>query len=224
MVLQLELSDAESPALRAADAIKSAIHDARFGPGQRLVESELTQLLGLGRGPVREALRLLAVEGLVTIERNRGAVVARVTKGIVAEVFEMRELLEGLSARRAARAVRERGSAGSLAQAIDDEVGRGGHEDPASLIEANERLHGLIVATGASGTAERVLGQLRLPKLRSLFFRVMSPAHWATSRDDHIAILRAIVDGDEDRADDLMRAHVKRTADLFATLPERFFL
>jgi DNA-binding GntR family transcriptional regulator len=84
------LDKEESPAHRAAAVIRGAILEARFAPGQRLVESELSSLTGLGRGPVREALRLLAAEGLVAIERNKGAVVARASKAMMTEVFEVR--------------------------------------------------------------------------------------------------------------------------------------
>src|SRR3546814_4899597 len=107
MVQTIDVMGGGSQAQAAATRIKAAIHGAQFGPGQRLVESELVQLLGVGRGPVREALRLLSVEGFVRIERNKGAVVAQASKAIVAEAFEVRELLEGLCARRAARHVRE---------------------------------------------------------------------------------------------------------------------
>src|SRR3546814_4295829 len=77
MVQTIDVMGGGSQAQAAATRIKAAIHGAQFGPGQRLVESELVQLLGVGRGPVREALRLLSVEGFVRIERNKGAVVAQ---------------------------------------------------------------------------------------------------------------------------------------------------
>src|SRR3546814_19436355 len=76
-------------------------------------------------------------------------------------------------------------------------------------MQANERLHQLIVSVGSSATAERMLEQLQLPKVRTLFFRVMSPVIWRASRDDHLAILTAIIDGDEDRAEHAMRDHVR---------------
>src|SRR3546814_15955661 len=90
-------------------------------------------------------------------------------------------------------------------------------------MQANERLHQLIVSVGSSATAERMLEQLQLPKVRTLFFRVMSPVIWRASRDDHLAILTAIIDGDEDRAEHAMRDHVRQTATLFAGLPESSF-
>src|SRR3546814_15975152 len=74
-------------------------------------------------------------------------------------------------------------------------------EEPLALMQANERLHQLIVSVGSSATAERMLEQLQLPKVRTLLFRVMSPVIWRASRDDHLAILPAIIDGAADRAE-----------------------
>src|SRR3546814_740681 len=181
------------------------------------------QLLCVGRGQVREALRLPSVEGFVRSDRNKGAVVAQASKAIVAEAFEVRGLLEGLCARRAARHVRDGGSNDALRIAASEERRRSLDEESLALMQANERLHQLIVSVGSSATAERMLEQLQLPKVRTLFFRVMSPVIWRASRDDHLAILTAIIDGDEDRAEHAMRDHVRQTATLFAGLPESSF-
>jgi DNA-binding GntR family transcriptional regulator len=223
MTTQLQMEAGRTLAEQVASKIKTAIFDAQFGPGQRLVERELMELLGLGRGPIREALRLLSVEGLVTIERNKGAVVARASKAIVAEVLEVRELIEGLSARCAARRIREGADSTGLRALLAEEEARDIEGDTQSLIEANDRLHHVITATGSNKTAERVLDHIQLPKLRALFFKVMSPAGWRTSRDEHLEILQAILGGEEETAERLMRAHVRRASTLFASLPEALF-
>ncbi len=215
--------EGRAAAERAASAISAAIRHSRFGPGQRLVEPELARLLGLGRGPVREALRLLSAQGLVTIERNKGAVVSRASRAMVAEVFEMRELVEGLAARRAARRVAERGCPAALLAALRDEEARCAESDPLTLIDANERLHQLIASAGGGDVARRTLTHLQLPELRTRFFQIMSPRNWRLSREDHVAVLRAVIAGDHDRAEQAMRTHVRRTASLLAELPEGTF-
>ena len=75
----------------------------RHRPGERLVEESLSAELGVSRVPVREALLALSAQGLVHIEPRRGATVAAVTPKIVAELVEVRALLEGLNARLAAQ-------------------------------------------------------------------------------------------------------------------------
>src|SRR4030095_5404153 len=86
-----------------SDQIRGQILDGKLKPGERLVEDKLSVELAVARGAVREALRGLSMEGLVRLEPNRGASVAEVTPELVAELVEVRTLLEALNARLAAR-------------------------------------------------------------------------------------------------------------------------
>ncbi len=81
-----------------ADAIRNAIFSGRIDLGQRLVEEELASNLNVSRGPVREALALLAQEGLVHVERHRGATVAQLDLEGVHEIYSLRTALERLAA------------------------------------------------------------------------------------------------------------------------------
>src|SRR5690606_2315410 len=78
------------------DAIRAAIVEGRYPPGERLLEDQLAQELGVSRNPVREALHALSTEGFVVIEPRRGARVATVSRQRAGELFEVREVLEGL--------------------------------------------------------------------------------------------------------------------------------
>jgi len=93
----------QSMAKVVGEKIRGQILDGKLRPGERLVEDRLSAELGVSRVPVREALRELSAEGLVRIERNRGASVTEVTPAMVAELVEVRALLEGLNARLAAK-------------------------------------------------------------------------------------------------------------------------
>ncbi len=81
-------------------AIRTAIYDGELELGQRLVETELAEQLGVSRGPIREALRLLANEGLVVINVHRGTFVLKPTVSDVEEIYTLREALESLALRR----------------------------------------------------------------------------------------------------------------------------
>lgn len=91
----------QAPPVRAqvSGILRQAIADTRFKPGQRLVERELTEMLGVSRTSVREALRELAAEGLVRSIPNKGMVVAGLAPREVANLYELRSALEGLAAR-----------------------------------------------------------------------------------------------------------------------------
>ncbi len=87
---------------RAVHAIREGIRSGRFVPGQRLIEPDLTRELGVGRNALREALAQLGSDGLVKLEPHRGASIRRLTREDVAHFYQVREALEGMSARLAA--------------------------------------------------------------------------------------------------------------------------
>jgi DNA-binding GntR family transcriptional regulator len=88
------------------DRVRSAILSGQFGPGERVPQDDLAQQLGVSRMPVREALRILESEGLVELRPHRGAVVVDLLPEDIAEVFEIRAMLEGKAAALAAPACR----------------------------------------------------------------------------------------------------------------------
>src|SRR5262249_18170223 len=82
-----------------ADSVRRVILSGRFKPGERLIEHELATELNVSRAPVRDALRLLAKEGLVTLIPHRGAIVTAISPDIVIDAFSVRAVLEGMAAR-----------------------------------------------------------------------------------------------------------------------------
>jgi DNA-binding GntR family transcriptional regulator len=92
---------------RAYAQIRAAIVENRYAPGQRLVEQHIAAEFDLSRTPVREALRRLEAEGLVTSERNRGAVVRPISAADVVDLYELRGRLESYAAELAAQRATE---------------------------------------------------------------------------------------------------------------------
>ena len=82
-----------------SDFLRARILTGHFPAGHRLKTSEIAQLLGVSRMPVRDALQVLHSEGLVVLRPNRGAVVTSLTTNDIVDHFEMRAVLEGLAAR-----------------------------------------------------------------------------------------------------------------------------
>src|SRR6187551_473798 len=91
----------QAPQVRTqvAEILRQAIRDMRFQPGQRLIERELVELTGVSRTSVREALRELAAEGLVTAIPNRGTIVTSVSAEEARQLYEVRSSLEALAGR-----------------------------------------------------------------------------------------------------------------------------
>jgi len=91
---------------KAYKHIRNRLLSGEFTPGARLSESELSDACGVSRTPVREALRRLALEYFVRIEPNRGAFVIDWSREDIMDMFEMRSMVEGLAARKAAERAR----------------------------------------------------------------------------------------------------------------------
>lgn len=196
--------------------LRQAILTGRLKAGERLVEGRLADELGVSRNPVREAIRVLASEGLVDVAARRGASVAVMSDQEARETIEVRALLEGQNARLAARrhdkelirridAVLKKGTAAVAAGRFDQ------------LFELNQQFHDALAAAGQN----RVLSEL-LQKLRdrtATLFAPMSPSRQSRSWNEHAQILRAIIDADERAAAALAAEHVMRSgADFLAGL------
>jgi DNA-binding GntR family transcriptional regulator len=144
-----------------AAALRTRILDGELPAGERLREHELVEAYGVARHSLRAALRSLAAEGLVTLEPNRGASVARLTAADLDALFELRTALE-LEAARLALARND----GRLPKAVHDAVRMmaavcAQPEPPwSAVVEAHDRVHGAIVAAARSPRIERAYGAL----------------------------------------------------------------
>lgn len=203
--------------------IREGILSGRYAPGQRLIARDLTDDVGYSRGPVREALRRLAAEGLVQLVPNRGAVVRHLTRKQVADLFEVRKNLEGLAARLAAQHIDD-GENRSLFSRVWDEVRPTGLELPwSTFIRQNRLYHQTIVSIGGNEILSDLIETLRLPVVMLQIGRAMQPEHAAVSHQDHVLVAKAILTGDPEAAEHAMRRHLQRSHDWIVTLPEAAF-
>jgi DNA-binding GntR family transcriptional regulator len=182
-------------ASHARAAVLAAIGDGRLEPGTLHSVAQLAEQLGVSRTPVREALLMLEREGRVRFERNRGVRVLAPTSQDIAEVFELRLLLEVPAAAKACGAV----DTGALRAALDEGDGERFHEE--ILLAAGNRRLAAIVA----GLREVLAGP------------VARDADEVAA--EHRAILDALEAGDADRAAAAMRYHLRRTAELLGATP-----
>jgi DNA-binding GntR family transcriptional regulator len=205
-------SDRASLSKVASDRIRGQILDGRLKPGERLVEDRLSAELGVSRVPVREALRGLAMEGLVRLEPNRGATVTQVTPGLVAELVEVRTLLEALNARLAARRHDP-----EIVALLQDTLRRGNQAAQSGTAEELARLNGEFHERLAEASRNSVLSDMMrsLRERTSLAFAINGRARAREDWQEHAGILAAVIDGDEEMAALLAQRHVKNAADAF---------
>jgi DNA-binding GntR family transcriptional regulator len=200
------LPDDQSLADRAYYAIREWIVTLDLAPGSVVNERELMGRLGLGRTPVREALRDLAREQLVDVFPRRGMFVSGVDVGDIAGLSEVRLVLETEAARLAA----ERRNETDLEEtaALLDELARlSGAHGERRLIDLDERIHRHVARCAHNPFLEATLEQYYVLALR-IWFLALERVALGAAIEEHHAILEAIRDGDADRAADVMQAHV----------------
>jgi DNA-binding GntR family transcriptional regulator len=191
------------------DAIRTAILDGRLKPGETLVERRLAESLGVSKTPVREALIALSTTGLVTVNPNRGAVVREVEADDVRKAYEVRLLLEPWAV---ARAVRLDAATGPARAALEEarRVLPGTDHVPLSL--ANRRFHRALYAGCGN---ELVVAQLdalqELAALGAVALLWERYATWRAEFAEHEEILAAAEQRDADRAERLLRKHIRQS-------------
>ncbi|MCA1187553.1 MULTISPECIES: GntR family transcriptional regulator [unclassified Saccharopolyspora] len=198
------------------DEIRDAITRGDFAPNQRLVEAELSEQFDAGRGAVRNALVQLATEGLVERVQNRGARVRAVPLDEAIEITEVRMVVEGLCAARAAERATDDDKA-ELREIADQMRAAVAGGDVWGYSELNKRLHSLVLRVSGQRTAHEVLSRLRGQNVRHQFRLALHPGRPGVSLPQHLAIVDAICAGDPVAAEQAMREHLRSVID---ALPE----
>jgi DNA-binding GntR family transcriptional regulator len=207
------MADRPSLSQVVGEKIRGQILEGRLRPGERLVEDRLSAELGVSRVPVREALRGLEREGLVRLEPNRGATVTEVTPELVAELVEVRTLLEALNARLAARRHDPK-----IVALLQDTLRRGNEAAQVGTTEELARLNAEFHERLAEASRNTVLSDIMrsLRERTSLAFSINGRVRARDDWQEHAAILAAVIDGDEEMAALLASRHVRNAAAAFA--------
>ncbi|RXT51247.1 AsnC family transcriptional regulator [Bosea sp. Tri-44] len=197
--------------LLVEDRIRSAIAAGHFKPGQRLIERELCEQIGVGRTSVREALRQLEAEGLVVTVPHRGPEVSSISHDEARQLYELRALLEGFAGRNFA----EHGSDAAIAElgrAVDGFATAAQGSDRATLVAAKTRFYAVLMQGAANTFVTQSLTTLHN---RITLLRVTSmtqSGRLADSVAEIRAIFDAIVARDPDRAETACKHHIAMAA------------
>ena len=192
---------------RAREALRAAILAGEYLPGERLVEAQLCERFGVSRFNVRAALQDLAADGLVEVQRNRGAQVRKVSRDEAVEITEVRMVLEGLVAARAAALVTDEQASelDEIGLLMRRAVDAGEFRRYSDL---NQRLHALIRAIGGYRTADAIIETLRGQLVRHQFMLSLLPGRPTVSLPQHERIIEAIRQRDPKAAEAAMRDHI----------------
>jgi DNA-binding GntR family transcriptional regulator len=174
--------------------LRAAILSGDLAPGAPIIEAEIAATLGASRTPVREALRRLETEGMLEPRGNRGSVVRELHIDEVVCIFEIREALETLAARRATRRMDERNyvELERLIERMQVHV-----NDPTEMERLDTAFHDYILAHADGTRLKRMLGDLRSDIQPWRIVALSTSERRRATIDEHAAMLRAMRSQDE---------------------------
>ena len=200
---------------RAYQAIRRDIATGLLEPGQPLVEADIGQRAGVSRTPVRQALRRLEREGVVHIEKRRSARLRSVSAEQMSDLYEFRAHLEAFNCRLAARRAddEDRAELRRLADDYEVAVREDSSEDLARVRKLNEALHRRIAAAAHNPYVSIALDTAIENPLMLRAQRRPNAKALGQSAFFHQLIVRAVCDGEEERAARLVIEHVLQARD-----------
>ncbi|MEK6594253.1 MAG: GntR family transcriptional regulator [Pseudomonadota bacterium] len=197
------------------DGLRQAIITGRLAPGARLTERELTEMMGVSRTVIREALRQLESEGLIAIIPNKGPVVRELSLAEAKDLYHIRAVLEGLAARLFIENAGE-AQVKQLAQALDVVAGAYERGDAQEVLETKNRFYDVLFAGARSETLSSMLGTLHARIWRWRALGLSHPQRSAQRSKESVRNLRAILASirkrDANAAEKLTREEAQRAA------------
>ncbi|MCK5771190.1 GntR family transcriptional regulator [Algiphilus sp.] len=205
------------------DAILQRIAAGRLVPGQRLVEADLTRQLQVSRGPVREAFKRLAAEGIITLSRHRGACVRAFSRQAVDDVLRVTEALSALASRLAARRIDEGDHRAQLEEAFRVLMACSGQTDSQAYQEARGRFYDTLIRISGNREIHRVMPRTQVVLLRLQFQAYLSGAQREAHFADYRAMTEAVLAGDAERAEHATADHIRRRRENLTRLPREAY-
>ena len=203
----IELLRTASLSSAAQQEIERMILDGEIGPGSKMTEAWLSERLGVSRGPIREAFRMLEQAGLVRQEKNRGVFVRDIPLEEAQEIYDLRAAMDELVGRRLAETVtpEQMKAARAIVERMDL-AARAGDSDAYHLLnlEFHDALVGFTGNRKLAGVYRKLVKELALFRRRNLRDQQLLPH----SAAEHRGILKAIAAGDADQAGRTMFDHV----------------
>lgn len=189
------------------ESLRGLITGGELAPGEKIPEKQLCERFGVSRTPLREALKVLASEGIVTLRPNRGAVVSALTLEELDEVFPIMGAIEALSGEIACQRITDEEVAEirSLHERMLDHWRNG---DLQSYFRLNQRIHGAILHATRNETLKGIYRNLSGRLLTARYVANMSPERWVQAVAEHEAILKFLAARDAEGLSETLKSHL----------------
>lgn len=193
--------------LDVADRVRELIEQGDLAPGERISEKQLCERFGVSRTPLREALKVLASEGLVELLPNRGARVVRLTLKMVKDTYDLMGALEGLSGELACQNISDEGI--RAIRALHDEMLRHYRErNLPDYFRVNQRIHEGILAASGNEVLQETYSNLSQRVKRVRYSKKMTDDFWRKAVQDHEHMILALEARDGRRLGQILRDHL----------------
>ncbi len=196
---------------RVYNQIRNDILNGVYEPGESLIETKLSEEMGVSRTPVREALRQLELEGLVQSVPNKGVTVMGVSEQDIQDIYTIRMLIEGLAARWAAEKITP-AELEELKEAVDLEEFYTKKSDYGHLLQFDTRFHDIIFRASKSMPLMHTLSTFHHYVQKARKMSMSSPRRAEEVLKEHKAILQAIIERDAEKAERLTTEHVRNAS------------
>lgn len=206
------VDDKHSLGSRVFHTIRENILSGKYAPNEELKEKTIGEELGVSRTPVREALRQLELEGLVSIIPNKGAYVVGISRKDMQDIYEIRCRLEGLCARWAAEHITKE-QLDELEEIVfraDFHAKKGNAEH---LVELDNQFHETLYKAADSKELQRVLSDFHHYLQRVRKITLMDTNRAVESNKEHMMIVEALKEHDAEKAEKLASRHIFSTAE-----------
>lgn len=195
------------------ERIRDMIVEGELAPGARVPERMLCERFGISRTPLREAIKVLAREGLVDLLPNRGARVVALSENDIDELFEVLGGLEALAGELACTRIGRRDLA-AVREAHEAMLRCFRHGDLREYFKRNQEIHQRIVEAAGNETLKRIYDGLAGRIKRARYAANLSPERWRKAVEEHEAILAALEARDGPRLGAILKAHLRNKADV----------
>ena len=191
----------------AYSSLRAGIHSGRFRAGDRMREADLAEMLGISRTPIRDALKRLESDGLLTAAPRRGLIVAELDQQQVTELYAVRDVLEGLAARLAA----QHASPAEIAAMQDllERQARTHKDDLPALARLNRLFHDVVYRAARNRYLVEVLDSFESSLALLPGTTYVAQGRATSALKEHADLVAAIEARDADRAERLARDHVR---------------
>lgn len=187
--------------------VKEKILNDTFKPSQKLIESELSELIGVSRNTIKKALLKLEQENLVKIEDNKGATIKSFTLEEIINYMEIREVLEGLVAKTAAANIRDEDlqKLEEILAEMEIVLKKNKLDEYSNF---NKEFHQIIYSVSKNVQAVEMINRIKTQLLRYHFRTILVPGRNKQSMKEHRKIFEALKSRDEQSAEETVKSHI----------------